>query len=889
MTEKETNTDIILPVYNAYESLVRCIDSVKKYTDLNRNRLILINDCSSDERILPYINSLSQNNILVLSNSRNLGFSGTINRGIEQGRNDVLLLNSDTIVTKNWLQKIAACAYRDQSIGTVTPLSNNASICSVPVTGQDNAVPEGFTIEEFAELIERCSLHEYPTIPVAVGFCMFIKREVLDCTGTFDAGSFPRGYGEEIDFCCRAEQFGYHHIMCDDTFIYHEGTASFLDEEKKKLVAESEKILKKRYKEQMDQIHQFWIVKPHEKIAQNVLLHTKLDNRKKNIFYLLQADFREDAGNNVGGTQFHVKDLVLRLRNRYNLFVAARDGEYLRVTAYTEKDRISFRFLIGKPLLYPVFFDETLRKLYRNLLTALRIDVVHIHHTYQLSLDLYYVAKELGIPLFATLHDYYYICPTIKLLNQENQLCIGNENEEMCRQCLQSQLHIAETVPFLSKWRAENKKALLLCSKLFTPSESSRKIILRYFPELDTKIQVIEHGSDPYFKGDQKAENNIQKTDQMQINIENFLDNKARPNAITGWTYLEGKDASLSKVFIEIADNNGEKQMLPCRKVQRADVAKSDGYLLCSGFDLEVPSDIFKDGDLKVRVVIENRKQYFTNGKIYSVAKHHFQRNNGFNIAFIGGINIAKGSQYAYNMIKNSPKTINWFIFGGIGDGDLLFLERDNLTKTNWYQREHLPFLLKEHKIQLVCILPIWPETFCYTLSEALLCGVPTIVTDQGALGERAKALDCGWVVPADASWRDVLNLIDKIRQDPTLYQKKLQKVQQLHLRDTSEMAADYIQIYENCPAVEHDSLDFSTSDLYYGYLLGNPDSAIAAGSGVGADVYKRLNMVESELQAIYSSIGYKALIAIKRLPIPFKPQIKAFMFKCYNFLKKWK
>ena len=228
MKKRTEAVDIIIPVYNGYDDLQLCMPSVLKHTDLTKHRLILINDCSPDERIAPYLDSFAGEHILVLHNEKNMGFSANVNKGMAQSEDrDVLLLNSDTIVTAGWLDKIIACAYREESIGTVTPLSNSATLCSVPVMCQDNPMPENVTVEEYAGLIETCSLIRYPRITVAVGFCMYIKRSVIDDIGVFDAETFGRGYGEENDFCNRAEQAGYHHVMCDDTFVYHKGTASF--------------------------------------------------------------------------------------------------------------------------------------------------------------------------------------------------------------------------------------------------------------------------------------------------------------------------------------------------------------------------------------------------------------------------------------------------------------------------------------------------------------------------------------------------------------------------------------------------------------------------------------------------------------------------------------
>ena len=124
--------DIIIPIYNAYEDLQLCIDSIKKYTDLSVHTLILVNDKSPDQRIKPYLDQLADSNIQVIHNEENKGFSANINIGMSQSDHDVILLNSDTIVTPNWVEKMLDCAYSDSRIGTVTPLSNNATLCSIP-------------------------------------------------------------------------------------------------------------------------------------------------------------------------------------------------------------------------------------------------------------------------------------------------------------------------------------------------------------------------------------------------------------------------------------------------------------------------------------------------------------------------------------------------------------------------------------------------------------------------------------------------------------------------------------------------------------------------------------------------------------------------------------
>ena len=64
-----------------------------------------------------------------------------------------------------------------------------------------------------------------------------------------------------------------------------------------------------------------------------------------------------------------------------------------------------------------------MRKIYEQILLAFDIDMVHIQHSQDLSLELYFASERFGIPVIATIHDFYYACPTIILLDNENQFC----------------------------------------------------------------------------------------------------------------------------------------------------------------------------------------------------------------------------------------------------------------------------------------------------------------------------------------------------------------------------------------------------------------------------------------------------------------------------------
>lgn len=166
-------------------------------------------------------------------------------------------MNSDTIVNRNWLDKLQRAAYSSPDVATVTPFSNNATICSIPNFLENNQIPANFEIQSFGEFIENVSLRYYPEIPTAIGFCMYIKRTVIQQVGFFDEKNFGKGYGEENDFCMRAIRMGYKNILDDSTFIYHKGGESFSMSEKIKLEQKGVDIVDAIHPEYLPLVYKF--------------------------------------------------------------------------------------------------------------------------------------------------------------------------------------------------------------------------------------------------------------------------------------------------------------------------------------------------------------------------------------------------------------------------------------------------------------------------------------------------------------------------------------------------------------------------------------------------------------------------------------------------------
>ncbi len=866
-----TKIDIIIPIYNAFEDLQTCLESVYKYTDLDRNRLILINDNSPDERVREYLEKQRTENVLVIHNEHNLGFSNSINLGMSQSEDrDVILLNSDTIVSAGWVEKMVSCAYSDKTIGTVTPLSNNATLCSVPDFCEENSLPDGMSVEQAAEIVEACSLRRYPRITVAHGFCMLIKREVIACVGNFDAMTFGRGYGEENDFCNRAEQMGYIHVMCDDVYIYHSGTKSFVSKEKEKYIEEHDKILYERYPEQMHANAVHCRDNPNGYIGKNIGLNFDIRNGRKNVLFLLQSDFREGADDHIGGTQLHVKHLTQQLRAKVNVFVAARDKEVLQVTAYLEKNEHVFRFFIGKAPAFPTFYDRVLSKVFETILKGFAIDLVHVHHTITTSLDIFYESERLGIPVLFTAHDFYSVCPCIKLLDANGSLCIHNKDTD-CAKCLRARFGIYEKNEFILKWRREYENALKRCQMVFVPSASAGEILQTYYPGLGDKIRIQEHGMD-HLEMIRIDDADIVYTDQVVSSIAGMQKKELNTVCIEGCTLFQGEVDNPGRVVLRIEDSEGNRQFLPTNFPSTQKEAMQKGEFECF-----LPEALFAKGELRIKVLMCRNNTYFSDGQEVKYSLHYkTSESDNFRVAFIGGISTEKGGKTVSEVIRRGPQGIDWYVFGGIGDENLAALQKTNLLKTGYYHTEDLPAFLQFHEIDAICILPKWPETFSYTLSEAILNKVPVIVTDVGALGQRVREIGCGQVVSLDEKHtvQEVLDCLEQWKNKTAAY-KEIKAALDRYTHPTIQQMADaYQNIYAQYPS--RGMADRTEPDINNMILRACTD--IRESHFENEQMLEKIEVLQAQLQVIENSLTYKMVRKITGLKFPLKKQIREFI-----------
>lgn len=249
---------IIIPVYRDLITVQRCLTSVLgTLTELDAE-LFLVNDASPEPDLTNYCRGLrEEHGLQLIEHSENRGFVASVNEGITalNGR-DVIILNSDTEVPPGWIERLIAAAEACPDAASVTPFSNNATICSYPNFCADNHIPADLDRKAIDQLFAKANSGVTIEIPTGVGFCMFMRRSTIDEIGVFDEQAFGRGYGEENDWCLRASSKGWKHILCADLFVYHAGGVSF-GEEATSLQANALAVMSERYPDYERQIAAF--------------------------------------------------------------------------------------------------------------------------------------------------------------------------------------------------------------------------------------------------------------------------------------------------------------------------------------------------------------------------------------------------------------------------------------------------------------------------------------------------------------------------------------------------------------------------------------------------------------------------------------------------------
>lgn len=675
--------DIIIPVYNAFPQLERCVASVLSHTD-PRHPVFLLDDASTDPRVLPFLRETAARNprVRVVEAERNAGFVATANKGMALSRHEVVLLNSDTEVTPLWLERMERCLESDPEIGVVSPLSNKATILSVPVCNQDNELPEGMTPADAALLVARHSRRTYPRLPTAVGFCMLVTRKTLKRVGLFDAG-FGRGYGEESDFCRRAWAEGIAVAACDDAYVHHYGKASFGGGEADASRSANQRRLERLWPDYPRVVYDYCRRNPLRAMQER--LGRAMAPSAGPRPHVLQVIHKFGT---AGGTELSTLNLVGALASDWRFSV-------LFPAAVPEWTDLGTRQLTGslRAVLMNAanlgsgdrcgLFNDDAEGVFSRFLDGSDCRLVHFQHLLGFdTLMLPLIAKAMGRRVVLTAHDYFLLCPEFNLLTPEMKRCGKACVDPFSEDCL------------------------------------------------------------------------------------SCLKNKPGANPAAG----------------TIAEYLGVRQRLVRRVLAAADAVVAPSGFVRSALGRAFGPEVEK----KVRV--------FTHGIDLPAAAPHLPSSGTLRVGFLGNMTAQKGAAVLLEAARRlRGERVSFTIFGGIEPSLQPAVLKAGFDARGEYVPQDLPRLLAE--VDLVVVPSVWDETFCLTVSEAQRLGVPVVVSAAGAMPERVRDGEDGYLFPP-GDGKALAERLLALSKDPSVLAAMRERLSERAHKSLAENAAEYEALY---------------------------------------------------------------------------------------------
>lgn len=424
----EAGVEVVIPVYGGNIETAECIASVLSAKNTTPARITIVNDCSPDPLIVKLLDAIEREghpHLNIIHRTQNGGFSESVNIGIiAAGGKDVILLNADTVVHNGWIDRIMNAAAQDPTIGTITPLSNNGEIVSLPYICKSLPVDSPELAKKVDEVAARLNPGKLVDLPVAIGFCMYIRRQCLNEVGLFDAATWGRGYGEEVDLCLKALSRGWRHVATADTFVVHRGNVSFGDEKLQRII-ESAKKIAERYPFYDQVIQRFLVADPLAPLRRNInieLLNQTLG--KERILHI--------AHSFGGGTDRYVRDLAA---------IHEQDGANALVLRMDAKGNAELNVKMTDPEWLGFFEAEHAEQYKADEEEALKADIkrlgitkLYIHSPFGFSTSmLEWLTGNFEYEM--TIHDYAWICPRITLSTSSGKYC-GEPDVAQCASCV---------------------------------------------------------------------------------------------------------------------------------------------------------------------------------------------------------------------------------------------------------------------------------------------------------------------------------------------------------------------------------------------------------------------------------------------------------------------
>ena len=214
----EVEATILINAYNQLDKVRNCVNSVLRNTRDVKYKLLLIDNGSDDENILPFFESVEHTNkhVLRITNNMQLALPMTKAGAFFEGKY-VIFLNGDMVVTPRWLSNLIRCAESDPKIGIVVPISSNVS----NLQGYDFDFRDLEDMYQKSEKINISDPKKWEERLRLISAAPLLKKECIDIVGAvFDPGFLHDFADDEITY--RVRRAGYKAILAKDTWVHHD-------------------------------------------------------------------------------------------------------------------------------------------------------------------------------------------------------------------------------------------------------------------------------------------------------------------------------------------------------------------------------------------------------------------------------------------------------------------------------------------------------------------------------------------------------------------------------------------------------------------------------------------------------------------------------------------
>jgi GT2 family glycosyltransferase len=455
-TPGEHTVTVIVPIYRDFEATRNCLESLKRNVVGKRNRrAVVIDDASPESEIKNYLAALAKtSNFTVLTNSTNLGFVGAVNRGLALSRTgDVILLNADTVVPPDLVDRLAATARSSTTIGTITPLSNNGEFTSFPGPYKSNPVQTAAS--EIDRTARRINANTVVDIPNGIGFCLYITRPCLDEVGALSA-NFQRGYLEDVDFCLRARERGFRNVCDTSVFVTHIGSRSFRAE-KRPLVVQNLDALKIKYPKYSGECAAFLAADPLRKSREAIERAWPSPESFERLIVcgsgVALDTVRHRARTLAGKTKHVLIAIVQRLPSGIKITFEDAGG--------ANPQSLAFRLA-----------ETADRVALADYLRKLTVDRIEIADPAKLPLDVVEVLVKLDRPVDVLIADAGWLCPRGTLRQTDGAACMTIDQPAPCASCAAGLQGVTGEA-----WRAHWLSVLRNADRVLVPNETARALV----------------------------------------------------------------------------------------------------------------------------------------------------------------------------------------------------------------------------------------------------------------------------------------------------------------------------------------------------------------------------------------------------------------------------